>query len=65
MSAGKPLAISELRSTRTSSVLEVAAEELPRSSTALPDLRVNPNASTVTFGRPSYTMPTTPSGTLI
>ena len=37
----------------TSAALDRAADELPRSSTALPDFSVSPNASTVTLGRPS------------
>ena len=37
----------------TSASLDRAADELPRSSTALPDFSVNPKASTVTFGLPS------------
>ena len=41
------------RSAVTSAALDRAADELPRSSTALPDLSVSPNASTVTFGLPS------------
>ncbi len=52
-SAGRPSAVSASRSTATSAALERAAEELPRSSTALPDFSVRPKASTVTLGRPS------------
>ena len=51
-SSGRPSPASAPRSTRTSSALDFAAEELPRSSTALPDFSVNPKASTVTLGRP-------------
>lgn len=36
----------------------------PRNTHALPDFRQMPAASAVTFGRASYTMATTPSGTL-
>ena len=35
----------------------------PRNSATLPDFSASPKASTVTFGRASYTMPMTPSGT--
>ncbi|OOL28021.1 hypothetical protein GQ85_35030, partial [Rhodococcus rhodochrous] len=45
--------------------VEWAADDDPRSRAALPDLRAKPKASTVTFGRASYTIPTTPSGTRI
>ncbi len=38
---------------RTNAAFDRAADELPRSSTALPDFRVSPKASTVTLGRPS------------
>ena len=50
---GQLSACSAARNAATSAAFERAADELPRSSTALPDLRVSPNASTVTFGLPS------------
>ena len=62
-SAGNPSATRAARKAATSAAFDRAADELPRSSTALPDFNVSPKASTVTFGLPSYTMPTTPSGT--
>ena len=52
-SAGSPSATKAARSTVTSAALDRAADELPRSSTALPDFSVSPKASTVTLGRPS------------
>ncbi len=52
-SAGSPDPPTASRSTRTSAVLEAYADEEPRSSTALPDLRQSAAASTVTFGRAS------------
>lgn len=52
-SAGKSSLTSAARNTWTSVWLDLAADELPRSSTALPDLSANPKASTVTLGRPS------------
>ena len=41
---------SAARRALTSAAFEFAADELPRSRTALPDLSVSPKASTVTFG---------------
>ena len=38
-------------------------EHVARSKAALPDLMASPAASTVTFGRASYTIATTPNGT--
>ncbi len=52
-SSGSCSVSSAARNANTSAELECTADELPRSSTALPDLSVNPNASTVTFGLPS------------
>ena len=40
-----------------------SAAEPPRRITPLPDFRAMPAMSTVTFGRASYTAPTTPRGT--
>ena len=52
-SSGSPSPHIAPRSTVTNSALDLAADELPRNSTAFPDFSVSPNASTVTFGRPS------------
>ena len=52
-SAGSPVAAAASRSTATIAVLERAALEEPRSSTALPLLRQMPAASAVTLGRAS------------
>ena len=52
-SAGRSSLTSAARNTSTSAWLDCAADELPRNSTALPDLSANPKASTVTLGRPS------------
>ena len=48
-----PRPTSAARNAVTSAALDCAADELPRSRTALPDFSVSPNASTVTLGRPS------------
>ncbi len=52
-SAGRSSLANAVRNTSTSAWLDFAADELPRSSTALPDLSAKPKASTVTLGRPS------------
>ena len=52
-SAGRPDASTAARSTATIAALLDLALELPRSSTALPDLRQMPAASAVTLGRAS------------
>ncbi len=62
-SAGSPTLSAALRRTAISAVLLWYAEPLPRSSATLPLLRQSPAASTVTLGRASYTIPTTPNGT--
>ncbi len=46
-------------------MFELIASLPPRNSTALPAFRHSPAASTVTLGRDSYTIPMTPSGTVI
>ncbi len=52
-SAGSPTPATASRSTATIAALDWAAEEEPRSSTALPDFRQSPAASAVTLGRAS------------
>ena len=52
-SAGRPAAVRVWRRIRTSSALELAADDEPRSSATLPDFSAMPKASTVTFGRAS------------
>ncbi len=52
-STGNPAAASASRNTVTRAALERIAVDEPRSSTALPDLKHRPAASTVTFGRAS------------
>ena len=52
-SAGSPASDTALRSTDTIAAFDDAADDEPRSSTALPDFRQMPAASAVTFGRPS------------
>jgi hypothetical protein len=52
-SAGSPASTTASRSTAMISSFDDAAEDDPRSSTALPDLRQIPAASAVTFGRAS------------
>ncbi len=52
-SAGSPEPPTASRRTFTRAALEADAEDEPRSSTALPDLRQRAAASTVTFGRAS------------
>ena len=52
-SAGSPAASTASRSTATIAALDRAADEDPRSSTALPDLSASPAASAVTLGRAS------------
>ncbi|CFE79905.1 Uncharacterised protein [Mycobacterium tuberculosis] len=52
-SAGSSRPTSAVRNTATRASLDFAADELPRSNAALPDLSVSPKASTVTLGRPS------------
>ena len=49
----------------TSFILELMESLPPRSITAFPDLNVSPKASTVTFGRDSYIIAITPSGTFL
>ena len=52
--AGQPGALGRLaRRSRASTALECAAEDEPRSTTALPDFRHSAAASIVTFGRAS------------
>ncbi len=50
-SSGSPAFASPSRSDATIALFDEIAEEDPRSSTALPDLRQSPAASLVTFGR--------------
>ena len=52
-SAGSPAPAIASRMTAMIAALEWAADDEPRSSTALPDLRQIPAASAVTLGRPS------------
>ena len=51
--AGKPAPTAASRAIRARTALECAAEDEPRSSTALPDFRHSAAASIVTFGRAS------------
>ena len=62
-SAGSPASVSPSRTTSSSAAFECTASREPRSRQALPDLTHRAAASTVTLGRASYTISTTPSGT--
>ena len=62
-SAGRPALAAASDSTDTSARLDWIAVAEPRSSAQLPDLIASPAASTVTFGRASYTIASTPNGT--
>ena len=61
--SGRPALVPASASTSTRAAFEAYAEAEPRSRVALPLFSAMPAASAVTFGRASYTMPTTPSGT--
>ncbi len=62
-SSGIPAEAAASAAIRASSAFDRAAADDPRSTIALPDLRQRAVASIVTFGRASYTIATTPSGT--
>ena len=64
-SRGRPAFSAAAASTSTSTVFDRYADAEPRSNAALPLLTARPAASTVTFGRASYTIATTPIGTRI
>ena len=63
--AGNPALSTASANTRAIVSFEWAAKLPPRNTQALPDFTQMPAASAVTFGRASYTMATTPSGTLM